>query len=147
MSTSVAAGPSIDVLWRDPVWKQVSGFGLIALAVLGLLFSLRKRSSRFPWGSFSGWRFLHSAIGAASVAALGIHTGFHAGANLNRVLMFCFTGVLISGALAALITSLEHRLSATWGAALRRGWRAAHVFVFWPLPVLTFFHVLAFYYY
>jgi nitrite reductase (NADH) large subunit len=147
MSTSVAAGPALDVLWRDAFWKQLSGFGLLGLSTFALLFSARKRWSRFPYGSFGGWRFLHAAVGVATIAGLGIHTGFHMGANLNLVLALCFTGALLSGSLAALVTSLEHRLPPAYGVVLRRGWTATHIFATWPLPVLIVFHVLAFYYY
>jgi nitrite reductase (NADH) large subunit len=147
MSTSLSAGPSLDVLWRDAFWKQVSGFSLLGLAALALLFSLRKRWRRVAFGSFRGWRLLHASVGAGTLLALAVHTGFRAGANLNFLLLVCFSGVVATGALAGLVVSLEHRLPPRSAAALRRGWTAGHILAFWPLPVLTVFHVLAVYFF
>ena len=144
---SIEVGLGIDVLWRDATWKQVTGFGLVGLSLVSLLFSLRKRSARFSMGSFSAWRFAHTALGLGTIGALGLHTGFRLGANLNLALMLCFASVVAIGALAAGVTSLEHRLPARPAAWLRRGWTTAHVFVAWPLPVLIAFHVLSVYYY
>ncbi len=146
-SFSIEAGLGLDHLWRDAWWKQFTGFSLVGLCVLSLVFSLRKRWPRFRAGSYTGWRLAHTMLGIGTIAALGFHTGFRLGSNLNFALMICFSSVVGIGALAALVTSLEHRLAPGPAAWLRRGWTAAHVFVSWPLPVLIGFHVLSVYYY
>jgi len=147
MSTSFETGPGIDWIWRDGLAKQISGFALLALVLASLVFSLRKRIARFRVGSVAGWRVAHAALGAATVGGLVAHTGFRLGANLNRALMLCFLAAALVGALAGLVTWLERRLPPAWAGALQRGWSAAHVFVVWPLPVLTAAHVLAVYFY
>ena len=147
MSTTLTAGPQMDVLWRDPWWKQVSGFSLLALCFFSLGLSLRKRWVRLSFGSFSNWRLLHSGLGVATILGAATHTGLRMGNNLNLALMLSFVGVVLLGSFTALVTSLEHRLPAPYGGALRRGWTWAHVLVFWPMPVLILFHVLAVYLY
>ena len=147
MSSSVLERPSFDFLWRDGWWKQASGYSLLAVCVASLLFSVRKRWSRFQRGSFSGWRFAHTVLGVSTVAGIGWHTGFRMGENLNFALMASLVGVVLLGSLTALVTSLEHRLPAPWGGGLRRAWTAAHVVLFWPMPVLVGFHVLSVYMY
>lgn len=147
MSTSVTATPSIDFLWREAGWKQVSGYTLLALMTAGLLLPLRKRIAVLERLSFPRSRQLHTAIGLGTLLAAGIHTGLRLGANLNLVLMSCFLGLTVLGSMSALVTSVEHRLSPRLGSALRIGWKRAHVALFWPMPVLVLFHVLAFYLY
>lgn len=147
MATSFETGPKLDVLWRDAGYKQVSGFLVLALCALSLVFSLRKRWPSFSWGSFGAWRFVHTALGVATILGVGIHTGFRMGANLNFVLMVTFVGVVVLGSLAALVTSLEHRLPGPYGSMLRRSWTTAHILLVWPVPVLLLFHVLAVYFY
>ena len=147
MATSVEAGPSIDFLWRDGWWKQASGFTLLGLCVLSLALSLRKRWKNFSIGTVRGWRIVHSTLGVATIVGVGVHTGFRMGVNLNFALMASLVGVVLLGSLTALVTSLEHRLPAPWGGALRRSWTAAHVVCFWPMPVLVLFHVLSVYMY
>ncbi len=147
MPDSVEEGLSFGVLWRDAWWKELSGFTLVGLSIASLGLSLRKRWKAIRFGTFGSWRLLHSVLGVATIVALGVHTGYRLGANLNAVLMICFSLLVALGSCAALVTSLEHRLPPGPAAALRRGWTAAHVFAFWPLPVLTTFHVLAVYLY
>ncbi|MEL6187325.1 MAG: FAD-dependent oxidoreductase, partial [Myxococcota bacterium] len=136
MSVSVAAGPSIDVLWRDSGWKQVSGFSLLGLCLLATLaLSLRKRWRWISLGAYPLWRAFHAAIGVLAVLAAGAHTGFRMGDNLNFVLMACFVSLIVVGSVAGLFTSLEHRLPPSLGSALRRGWTWLHIGLFLPLPL------------
>ena len=147
MADSFERTPGWDMLWRDAWWKQLSGFVLLGMTVATLLLSVRKRFPRFDRGEFSHWRLFHAAVGAATIVGVGVHTGFRMGANLNFVLMVCFLAVLVLGSLTALVTSLESRLPASIGGLIRRSWTLAHVALFWPLPVLIGFHVLAIYFY
>jgi len=135
-----------DVVWRDGFWKQVSGFTVLALSVLALVLSLRKRIRRFRAGDFPLWRIAHALLGVATVAVLLVHTGGRLGANLNLALMLAFLGVLALGGAAGGVVALEHRLGAR-AARLRRTWTWAHLAVFWPVPVLLGMHVLKTYYF
>ncbi len=140
----------LDFIWRDDFWKQVSGYTLLGITVVSLLFSMRKRIKRISWGQFGTWRMAHGIIGATTLVGVLAHTGFHWGANLNFWLMTCFIGLNLLGAFTGVITSLESRVSG--GAALMlRQWRPRmamlHILVFWPLPLLIAAHVFAIYYY
>ena len=146
-STSVQDSFSVDFLWRDAWWKQATGFGLLGLCVASLALSLRKKAPQLDFGEFRHWRLAHTVVGVGALLVAGIHTGLRFGENLNRLLMLSFVAVAALGMGAALVTSLEHRLPAPYGALLRRCWTAAHIFVTWPIPVLLGFHVLAVYMY
>ncbi len=144
---SVQAPVRWDLLWRESLLKQVSGFSLLALAALAATLTLRKRGKRISLGRFSGWRVVHVALGALAVAILIAHTGLRLGHHLNFYLMLCFSALLLSGALAAGAIGMQHRLPATIVSRLR-GWSVwLHLLLLWPLPVLLGFHVLKTYWF
>jgi len=135
-----------DLLWRESFWKQVSGFTVLALSVVLLAMSLRKRVPGIKLGDFSLWRVAHALLGALALVGLAVHTGGRLGANLNFTLMATFLGVVALGAMAGGVIALEHRLGA--GAAkLRRAWLWTHILIAWPIPVLLGFHVFKTYYF
>jgi nitrite reductase (NADH) large subunit len=135
-----------DMLWRESLWKQVSGFSVLGLSVLILLLSLRKRIRRFTLGDFPVWRVVHAVLGALTLAGLAVHTGGRLGANLNFLLIASFLGVVALGSVAGGVIALEHRIGA--GAArLRRAWTWSHILLFWPIPVLLALHVFKTYYF
>ena len=136
----------VDVFWRDPWVKKVTGFSLTGICLMGLLLSLRKRFPWFSWGAFAQWRAFHAVFGVASLIALFVHTGFRFGHNLNFWLMLTFVLLNLLGALAGIVAALESRgIGAVAGHA--RQWRPVmtrlHLVLFWPFPVLLFFHVLS----
>jgi len=135
-----------DVLWRESAWKQASGYTVLALTLLALLLSFRKRIPKLSFGDFSSWRVAHAALALLTLAGLAAHTGGRLGANLNLALMATFLGVVALGAGAGGVVALEHRLGAR-GARLRRAWSRAHLVLFWPVPVLLGMHVLKSYYF
>ena len=147
MTTSVLQTPSVDFLWRDAWWKQASGFTLVGLMALGMLLPLRDKLPGLAQISFGSSRLLHSTIGVGAIVLAGVHSGLRLGSNLNFVLMASVVGLLALGSMAAMVTSLEHRLPPRQGSALRLGWRRAHVLLLLPVPVLLLFHVLAVYFY
>ena len=147
MSTSVLDTPSIDFLWRDGFWKQVSGFSLLGAIGLAFLLPLRSRSKRLQRLSVRSTRVIHTVVGLGTLLLAGVHTGLRLGANLNAALMGVMIALLGIGAIAAVATSLEHRLPPRIGTSVRTGWRQAHVALVWPLPLLVLFHVLAVYFY
>ncbi len=138
---------SVDVLWVDGFYKQLTGFGLLGLISLGLTLSLRKRVKRFRFGAFQGWQVLHAALGvAALMVALG-HTGFRLGHNLDLGLMLAFLLSALTGGVSG--ASLAKLGAGGSNAVIRalRGVRILHDWVFWPLIVLLGFHVLKVYYF
>lgn len=147
VSETVQVDIAWDALWLDGTLKQMSGYTLLGLAVLSLVLSVRKRWRRFHWGGFSGWRLVHAALGAATLAILVAHTGFRLGANLNQALILNFLALAALGAGAGMITAAEARLSPAAGRRLRQLSVWAHLLLAWPLPVLLAFHVLAVYYF
>jgi nitrite reductase (NADH) large subunit len=134
-------------LWQDGFWRQVSGFSLLGLALLGLLMSLRKRLPKLPLGAFANWRLLHVALGVLALALLVLHSGLDGGQNLNRWLLFDFLLLLAVGGLAAALLAVEHRLPP---ALARRGRQLllwGHIVAVWPWPALLGAHVLSVYYF
>ena len=135
-----------DVLWRESVWKQVSGFSILGLSALILMLSLRKRVRRFTFGDFPLWRVAHAAIGTLTLVALIAHTGGRVGSNLNFALNAVFLGVVGVGAIAGTMIALEHRIGLA-ATRLRRTWTWSHILIFWPLPMLLVLHVFKTYYF
>ena len=132
-----------DVLWRDGLFKQLSGFSVLGLFALGLLLSPRKRLVALQsWGRFDVWRLAHIALGLLVLVALLAHTGLRLGQGLNAVLMVSFTVTLLLGAVSSGVISLEHRIGGTLAARLRRQSVWWHILWFWPVPVALGFHVL-----
>ena len=147
IGASVSQPAPFEFLWNDKYWKQVTGFILLALSIIGLLMSLRKRVKSKRWGDFSYWRMLHIVLGVVSALMLFFHSGWHLGENLNRLLMLDFLSVIILGSLAGLVVSLSHRLSPSNAQGVRKFWSWTHIVVTWPLPVLLAIHIFSVYYY
>ena len=144
---SVQQGPHIDVLWRNGLFKQVSGFALLAFALLLAVLSLRKRVAGMQWGSFDGWRTLHVIAGVLTVMVLLVHTGLRMGTHLNFWLMLVFAGLLLAGAGASASMGLQHVLPLTLARRSRALSLWAHVLLLWPLPALLGFHILKTYWF
>lgn len=152
VADSVQTQPAFERFWNDGFWKQVSGFTLLGLSVIGLLMSLRKRlSPQSKWaqrlGKFAGWRLFHVTLGVTCALTLLAHTGFHLGSNLNRWLMIDFLTIITLGAVSGLTISLSHTLAANHTQKLRSFWAWAHILVTWPLPLLLGLHILTVYYF
>lgn len=144
---TVQAKPWFEGVWNDHFWKQVSGFSLLGLSVIGLLMSLRKRFS-FTWmGQFSHWRVVHAALGMACAVVLIFHTGFHLGTNLNQWLMLNFLTVLVVGAATGLVVAMSHRLKPVSVKRVRNTSNWLHILAVWPLPALLGSHILSVYYF
>lgn len=148
---SVVPEFTLDQIWTDGFYKQVTGFTLLALTILAAILSLRKNIKFLNIGAYSSWRLFHIIIGLLAVGILFLHTGFHLGENLNFWLLASFITVLGTGAVTGLIKSREHQL-------LEKGIRLGsdvptrlpfwvHLIAFWPLPVLLALHILTVYFY
>ncbi|MDE0423881.1 NAD(P)/FAD-dependent oxidoreductase [Candidatus Poribacteria bacterium] len=137
----------IDALWRDNFWKQVTGYTLLGLSAGALILSLRKRWKWLPFGDFGIWRLIHALIGIGTLVFLVAHTGFRLGNNLNQILMMSFLMLNLVGTLGGGITALSAKRGSTplhrWQNWLIR----VHTVLFWPLPVLILFHIIAIYYF
>jgi nitrite reductase (NADH) large subunit len=138
---------SYDILWRDGQIKQISGFTVAGLSLLGLLMSARKRLAWFRRGEFGRWRAVHGMLGVAGLLALAGHTGMRFGSNLNAALMTVFVLSNLAGALTGSVASSDRLAAVSYGPALRRGLVWAHIGLVWPLPVLLGFHIVAVYYF
>ena len=145
--SSTVQSLQIDTLWRDGLIKQISGFTLLGLAVLGLLMSLRKQWTRFKWGDFAYWRLMHAVLGVLILLVLLSHTGLNLGDNLNMALMLVFLGLAGVGGLAGGAIVVERRLSRSLGQRLRSWSTWLHIGLFWPLPALLSYHILSVYYF
>jgi nitrite reductase (NADH) large subunit len=132
-----------DFLFTETAVKQWTGFMVIGVIAVGLLFSLRKRVGRFRWGSYTSLRVFHGLMGVAAVLGFFLHTGFRLGSNLNLALATLFLVSSITGAMAALALRFSGRLARACAAVLKR----THEVTFYPLPVLALFHALKSYYF
>lgn len=136
-----------DLLWRDSLFKQISGFTILGLFAIGLVISLRKRVTKFNVGDYDLWRIGHIVLGIGSLVVLIAHTGFRFGSELNLLLMINFLLLAAAGANASTVVATEHRMVPSLAKAQRRLWNKVHLLLFWTLPVLLGFHVLKTYYF
>ncbi|WP_261345066.1 FAD-dependent oxidoreductase [Roseiconus lacunae] len=141
---------AFDSVMRSDLGRQISGFGLLGTTLVGLTFSLRKRLSRFTWGSYGFWRAMHGLLGTAVLLGMVAHTGLRLGSNLNFLLGTFFLSTIMVGGIAGVISSIESRLTGTL-AMTSRIWRQrltrVHLWITWPLPILISLHVLSFYWF
>lgn len=137
-----------DQLWRNQLFKQISGFSILGIFSIGLLISLRKRFRRFDkWGSFDLWRLTHIALGTMVIAVLIAHTGFRMGNGINFLLMLSFSLMLVVGSFSTGVIAFEHKIGNAIATQLRRLSIFAHILLFWPVPALLGWHILKGYWY
>jgi len=138
---------SINILWENNLWKQISGFSLLGLTAIGLLVSVRKRWRKFRLGNYNYWRVMHVVLGAMLLITLMIHTGFHFGEKVNLVLMLTFLSIAFSGAVSAMVVALESKMSPLIAKRTRNIVNYLHLVLFWPFPTLISYHIISFYYF
>ena len=127
-----------DVLYRVPWWRQATGFGVLALALLALAgYSARKRWPRLRRGSLTGWRMAHATLGFLALVVLVAHTGLRLGSGFNRILMVAFLAAATLGSVNAWAIDHRHARLVFW----------LHVAAVWPLPALVAVHVLSSYFF
>lgn len=144
---SVQQTSQFQSIWNDKFWKQVSGFSLLTLAIIGLLMSLRKRINSKRLGEFAYWRLMHILLGVFCISTLILHTGFHLGHNLNQLLMINFLLVISLGSLAGFTLSFSNRFSPAFSQRIRKSMNWLHILVTWPLPILLGAHIFSVYYF
>jgi len=85
------------------------------------------------------------------IAGLFVHTGFHLGENLNGWLMGLFLVLSAVGAVAGVVTAVEHKLLNGPMKGARTAPRSlpvwAHILLLWPLPLLLGAHIATVYFY
>lgn len=136
-----------DLLWRDSLFKQISGFTILGLVVIGLALSLRKRLSKISVGHYDLWRMAHVVLGIVALVVLIVHTGFRFGNELNFLLMLNFLLLAVVGANASTVVATEHHMVPSIAKKQRNLWNKLHLFLFWSLPVLLGLHVVKTYYF
>jgi len=152
-SDSVTSKNLFDQLLTETHLKQWTGFSMLGVLSLGLIITPLKRLSFFKkkiskqTNGIASWRFFHAILGLLIIVILISHTGAHWGSGLNRYLMISFYSMMIIGAIATLIYSLEHKIKVVNATQIRSKMLSWHVYVLWPLPVLLGFHILKTYWY
>jgi nitrite reductase (NADH) large subunit len=136
-----------DNLWRDGLFKQISGFTLLGLSLIGLLIALRKRWKWISFGDFAIWRLFHVVLGVLIIIGLFLHTGFRFGSHLNLYLITGFVVLLALGTMAGGVIAVEHRLDQVLARRMRSCLIWAHILLVWPMPVLLGFHIVKSYYF
>lgn len=134
-------------LWLEGLWKQVSGYTLLTLALIALLMPWRKRGQGLKFASYARWRGVHAMAGTAALLVLMLHTGLALGHNLDRVLVLDFLLLMLLGTLTGGLLVLSARTPKPSVRRWKNFWHWAHILAFWPLPVLLSFHVLSSYYF
>lgn len=143
---TVQGGWKIDTLWRNGLYKQISGFVLLGLMAAALGLSLRKRVKKVTFGDFGYWRLFHAVVGVLTLVGIVAHTGLHIGHNLNSLLMVCFLGLNLVGTFAGVLTGMASKPTGLT-RNLQRLLTQAHILFFWPLPTLIVFHIFSAYYF
>ncbi|HEY9050958.1 MAG TPA: FAD-dependent oxidoreductase [Gammaproteobacteria bacterium] len=145
---SVQGSISWDALWRDSLFKQISGFSTLGMSLLISVISFRKRLNSFvnKW-DFDWWRVFHVVVAVIVIAVLLIHTGFRFGDNLNFYLMSVYSGLILVGALAGTAIAVDHVLTRKVARRLRTVALWLHIILLWPMPVLLGFHIAKTYYF
>lgn len=137
-------------LWFDSLWKQYTGYTLLALTACAAVIGLRKRIRLLRrFGSYDGWRLIHLGIGLACALTLVVHTGFRLGSNLNLILMLSFLATLVFGAAAGFMKGTDHALPDQGSGGAKAVQKSLplwiHILALWPLPVLLIIHIATVY--
>lgn len=86
-------------LFRGDLYKQITGYVVLALVLLEMALTLRKRGRKWKIkvpGSMMLWRSLHIFIGVALIAGVLVHTVGSTGLNFNAIFLWVFFGVSLS---------------------------------------------------
>lgn len=146
-SQTVQTGFRFDELIRSNSYKQITGFTVIALLVIGMILTLRKRLKWFTKIKFSNFRMFHMVSGILGLLLVGLHTGFSLGNNFNFLLMLNYLLLSAVGAMAGITTALSNKNQSPGSVAVRRFSTIGHIILIWPFPVLITYHVLMVYFY
>jgi ferredoxin-NADP reductase/CRP-like cAMP-binding protein len=147
-SESVQSAWQIDKLWTDNILKQITGYSMLTLTLVGMTMSFRKRLKKFRTGNFAWWRIMHVGTTLLALLLLFIHTGMTAGEHFNFLLMISFVGALVIGSIVGVMTFVESRMPEVTTTYKVKTWvKNAHIAIVWPLPVLIAIHIVLAYYF
>lgn len=161
---------------RGELYKQSTGFASLALVLVEMTLTMRKRSrswSIWPskWklpGAVMIWRTVHIFIGTALVAVVLIHTLGSSGLNYNAILLWVFFGVTLSALLGVVAETgvlesprkifnigsnkvVEGKAVGVGKGALVRGMRAvwlpSHIFLVSVFGLMLVVHIFLAYYF
>ena len=138
---------SLDFLWNDFFWQQVSGYSVLSFSVIGMLISLSKRVLKINFIYHDAWRVLHYCAGLLSLVVLALHTGLAVGTNYNLILALCFLGVLLMGGLSGVLVFLEKVFPNNISYQIKRYFVYGHIVIACFLPVLLSIHIFSTYYF
>jgi nitrite reductase (NADH) large subunit len=137
-----------DAIWRDSLYKQISGYSALAVTAVLAVIGLRKRWPKLAQlFEFSGWRVVHVIAGVLLVAVMLAHTGGRLGANLDRVMTLMAVAAVLSGAVIALVVGRQQTLTPGLVRRVQRSATWIHILALWGLPVLLGAHILKAYYF
>lgn len=136
-----------DTLWRDNLYKQISGYTILGLSAIALLLSLNKRVKSFTLLTFPVWRVIHVVLGFLAVIGLAVHSGYRLGEGVNFYLASSFIAILIAGGASSILVAIEDKIDFSLARKLKRNIVWLHILAFWPLPALLAVHIFKTYYY
>lgn len=136
-----------DVLWRENIYKQISGYSLLILSAVALILSLRKRVTKFTLSSFPVWRIIHVVLGFIAVVGLAVHSGYRMGSGINYFLALSFIAIVFAGAVSSIVIALEHKMDVSLSRKLKKQFVWLHILAFWPFPMLLAAHIFKSYYF
>jgi nitrite reductase (NADH) large subunit len=144
-------------LAENHLFREITGFALLALILVEVLYSIRKRTQvRLP-GDRTQWRSVHMMLGATLIPLVVIHTGGRWGMNLNAWLLTSLFAVVLIGVAGKIGEAVRLRRAvqrAGQGAAAVKAsgpyhaaWLWLHTVAVAALVVLLAFHILSVYYF
>lgn len=136
---------SWDVIWRDPILKQISGYTLLGMGVLLTLLAIRKHTGRLALGHYDSWRYLHSSLGVLALLGVFVHSGGRLGEGIAFLLTVSWLLVALVGGILAILSARAHKLSLNLHGSVRRLTHRIHVYFLWPLPVFMAYHIAGIY--
>jgi hypothetical protein len=159
--------------FRSDLYKQVTGFVVLAFVLIEMGLTLRKRGR--PWkiklpGKIFAWRSVHIFAGVALVGMVLIHTIGATGLNFNAAFLWLFfavslsalvgvgveTGVVESNLKYISLVPLNSPLVQQWFPPMAKAlfirnlrgiWLSTHMFLVVLFFIMLGFHIFLAYYY
>ncbi len=144
---SVQFSFQFEKIWYGSLYKQTTGYILLALIFLSGALSFRKRWKKIAVGNLDNWRFVHTIMGLVALVSLIVHTGFRLGENLSFALMVVFLLATLTGSMVGVFMSRNHHWTDMKLTQYRAWWSRVHYGLLWLLPALLIFHILSSYYF
>lgn len=153
---------------RGEWYKQITGFTALALVLLEIMLTARKRSRswigriRIP-GSMQLWRSIHIFVGVGLVGLVLIHTMGANGLNFNAVFLWVFFATTLTALMGVVAeTGILESTRSYFGKipgsnkvltkgplirGLRAVWLVSHIFFVCVFALMLVFHIILAYYF